>query len=87
MDPRCSPGWVSRQPSGENQFLNLLRRLFPSQPASGLWKVHTKTCTPVPADDSFRCDDEESLFPSGPDPLSDYPEKAYREARDSGEDV
>ena len=29
----------------------------------------------MPADDSFRCDDEESLFPSGPDPLSDYPEK------------
>jgi hypothetical protein len=29
----------------------------------------------VPADDSFRCDDQESLFPSRPDPLSDYPEE------------
>jgi hypothetical protein len=29
----------------------------------------------VPADDSFRCDDEESLFPSWPDPPSDYPEE------------
>ena len=29
----------------------------------------------MPADDSFRCDDEESLFPSRPDPPSDYPEE------------
>lgn len=29
----------------------------------------------MPADDGFRCDDEESLFPTGPDPPSDYPEE------------
>jgi hypothetical protein len=29
----------------------------------------------MPANGSFRCDDEESLFPSRPDPPSDYPEE------------
>ena len=36
--------------------------------------VHTKT-TPVPADDGFRRDDEEGLFPSRPEPPDDYPEE------------
>ena len=36
MDPRCSPGWVLGNHL-ENQFPNLLRRLFPSNlpPDSG----------------------------------------------------
>ena len=65
MDPRCSPGWVLND-HPEDQFPNFLRRLFPSDlpPDSGDQPpVHTKTC-PVPADNSFRRDDDESLFPS-----------------------
>jgi hypothetical protein len=58
MDPRCSPGWVLSDHT-EDQFPNLLRRRSSS---NLLWNsgdqppVHTKAC-PVPADDSFRCDD------------------------------
>jgi len=29
----------------------------------------------VPADDGFRCDDDEGLLPRRPDPPSDYPEE------------
>src|SRR5271166_5819855 len=64
MYPRRSPGWVlSDHP--KDQLANLLRRLSSSnlRPNSGDQPpVHTKTC-PVPADDSFRCDDDQGLFP------------------------
>src|SRR5271165_1921040 len=65
---RRSPGWVLGNHS-EDQIPNLLRCPFPSNlpPDSGnLPPVDTKA-SPVPADDSFRCDDEESLFPFRPE--------------------
>jgi hypothetical protein len=81
MDPRCSPGWVvSDHPN--DQLPNLLRRLFPSNrpPDSGDQPpIHAKT-TPVPADDGFRRDDDEGLFPSRPDPPSDHPEELIEKA-------
>jgi hypothetical protein len=62
MEPRCSPGWVLGNHL-ENQFPNLLRRLFPSTCLRTL-EISSTYENPVPADDSFRFDDEESLFPS-----------------------
>ena len=34
----------------------------------------------MPADDGFRRDDDEGLFPSRPDPTSNHPEKFIEEA-------
>jgi hypothetical protein len=34
----------------------------------------------VPADDGFRRDDDEGLFPSGPDPPSNHPKELIEEA-------
>ena len=76
MDPRRSPGGVLNDHT-EDQFPNLLGR----RPSSDLPPdcgdqppVHTKA-SPVPAADGFRRDDNEGLFPSRPDPPSDYPEE------------
>src|ERR1700730_7144804 len=65
MDPRRSPGWVLGNHL-EDQLSSLLRRPSSSnlRPDSGDQPpIHTKT-SPVPTDYGFRCDDEESLFPS-----------------------
>jgi hypothetical protein len=65
MDSWRSPAGVLND-HVEDQFSNLLRCRFSSDlpPDSGDQPpVHTKTSA-VPADDSFRCDDEESMFPS-----------------------
>ena len=80
MYPRCSPGWVvSNHP--KDQLANLPRRRSSSNlppDSGGQPPVHTKT-SPVPADDGFRCDDDEGLLPSRPDPPSDYPEELIEE--------
>ena len=82
MYPRCSPGWVvSDHP--KDQLPNLLSRLSSSNlsPDSGDQPPeHTKT-SPVPADDGFGRNDEKRLFPSRPDPPSDYPEDLVEEAQ------
>jgi len=80
MYPRCSPGWVvSDHP--KDQLPNLLRCRFSSNlrlNSGDQPPVNTKT-NPVPADDSFGRDDDEVLFPSRPDPSSDYPEELIEE--------
>jgi hypothetical protein len=81
MDPRCSPGWVLNDHT-EDQFPNLLgcRSSSNLPPDSGDQPpVHAKT-SPVPADDSFRRDDEEGLLPSRLDLPSDYLEELIEEA-------
>ena len=66
MYPRRSPGRVlSDHP--KDQLANLLRRpsssnLRPNSNSGDPPPVHTKTC-PMPADNSFRCDDDQGLFP------------------------
>jgi hypothetical protein len=74
MDPRRAPGWVLNDHT-KDQFPNLLRCRSSSglPPDSGYQlPVHTKT-SPVPADDSFRRDQDERMFPNRPNPPSNHP--------------
>jgi len=73
VDPRRAPVWVLNDHT-KDQFPNLLRCRSSSglPPDSGYQPpVHTKT-SPVPADDSFR-DQDERMFPNRPNPPSNHP--------------
>jgi hypothetical protein len=81
MDPRRSPGWVLNDHT-KDQFANLLRCRSSSDrpPDSGdQLPVDSKT-SPVPTDEGFRRDQDERMFPSRPNPLSDYPEELIEQA-------
>jgi hypothetical protein len=81
MDSRCTPGRVLSDHT-EDQIPNLLRRRSPSDllPNSGDHPpVHSKA-SPVPANDSFGCDDEQGVLPIRPDSPGHYPEELIDEA-------
>jgi hypothetical protein len=81
----CSPGWVvSDHP--KDQLPNLLRCRFSSNlrlNSGDQPPVDTKT-SPVPADDSFRGNDEKGLLTR---PAERLPRRAYRRGPGTGEDV
>jgi hypothetical protein len=81
MDPRRSPGWVLNDHT-KDQFPNLLRCRSSSDrpPDSGDQPPVDSKTSPVPTDDGFRRDQNERMFPSRPNPPSDYPEKLIEEA-------
>jgi len=76
MDVWRSPRWVFND-HPEDQFLNLLRRLWsPDRPPDlgDQPPVQTESA-PVPTHHGFRRDDNEGLLPSRPHPPSDYPKE------------
>lgn len=76
MDPRRSPSWVLGNHL-EDQFPNLLRRRSSSDVPTDSGDqppIHTKT-TPVPADDGFRRDQDERMFPFRPDSPGNHPQE------------
>ena len=81
MDPRRSPGWVLSDHT-KDQFPNLLRCRSSSDrpPDSGDQPPVDSKTSPVPTDDGFRRDQDERMFPSRPNPPSDYPEELIEEA-------
>ena len=82
MDPRRSPGWVLND-HPKDQFPNLLRCRSSSDrpPDSGDQPPVDSKTSPVPTDDGFRRDQDERMFPSRPNPPSDYPEELIEEAK------
>jgi len=81
MDPRRSPGWVLNDHT-KDQFPNLLRCRSSSDrpPDSGDQPPVDSKTSPVPTDDGFRRDQDERMFPSRPNPPSDYPKELIEEA-------
>ena len=81
MDARCSPSWVlGNHP--EDQLPHFLRRR-PSpeaRPGSRDQPPIRMESGPVPADYGFGPDDDEGLFPSRPDPPSNFPEELIEDA-------
>jgi len=76
MDARCSPGWILANHS-EDQLSNLLGCLPSSNPipdSGDQLPIRTKT-NPVPPDHRFRRDEDESLFPSRPEPTDSNPKE------------
>jgi len=81
MDPRRSPGGVLNDHT-KDQFPNLLRCRSSSDrpPDSGDQPPVDSKTSPVPTDDGFRRDQDERMFPSRPNPQSDYPEELIEQA-------
>src|SRR5205807_8074033 len=75
------PGWVLND-HAKDQFPNLLRCRSSSDrpPDSGDQPPVDSKTSPVPTDDGFRRDQDERMFPSRPNPPSDYPEELIEEA-------
>src|SRR5258707_13961527 len=81
MDAWRSPRWVLND-HPENQFLNLLRRLFSSggPPELGDQLPVQTESAPVPTHHGFRRDRNEGLLPSGPESADDDPEELVEQA-------
>jgi hypothetical protein len=82
MDAWRSPRWVFND-HPEDQFLNLLRRLWSPDGPPDLGDqppVQTESA-PVPTHHGFRRDDNEGLLPSRPHPPSDYPKSLSKGPR------
>ena len=81
MYPRRSPGRVLNDHT-KDQFPNLLRCRSSSDlpPDSGDQPPVDSKTSPVPTDDGFRRGQDERMFPSRPNPQSDYPEELIEQA-------
>ena len=77
---RSQPSWVLNDHT-KDQFPNLLRCRSSSDrpPDSGDQPPVDSKTSPVPTDDGFRRDQDERMFPSRPNPPSDYPEELIEE--------
>ena len=77
VDARSSPGRVLGHHL-EDQIANLLGYGSSSEGLPDLGDQHPVPTESgaVPPDHGFRCDDEECLFPAGPEPTKEQPEKS-----------
>ena len=77
---RSQPSWVLNDHT-KDQFPNLLRCRSSSDrpPDSGDQPPVDSKTSQVPTDDGFRRDQDERMFPSRPNPPSDYPEELIEE--------
>jgi hypothetical protein len=80
MNARRSPGWILDH-HVKYQFGELFQDPFPTHVLACSGDpppVHPKAST-MPADDSFRCHNDESLFPLRPESASKKPEHSISE--------
>jgi hypothetical protein len=81
VDAGSTPGWVFRH-HPEDQIPNFRRQSFSTDLVFHLRDqapVESKSDT-MPADDSFRRNDDERTLPSGPEPVHEHPEEFVQEA-------
>jgi hypothetical protein len=79
VDARCTPSRILGHYS-EDQLTHLLRSLLAPDwflDSGNQLPIQAKT-SPVPSDDSFRCDDNKGLLPSAPESASDDPEEPIK---------
>ena len=82
MDAWRSPGWVLND-HPEDQFLNFLRRLSSPDGHPDLGDqlpVQTESAR-VPTNYGFRCDDDESLFPSRSESADSDPDELVEQVQ------